>query len=288
MAVKHFLAILGAGIGPGLGLAEQARADCADVAGACEIDSGAYHIRLPETPADAPVVMMLHGYGGNGMGTLGKTSMVEPLLARGYAVIAPEGLPRGGDGPQNWNFGSSPRGRDETAFLTDVARDAAERFGISGTDVILAGFSAGGFMVNYLACAAPDTFAAYAPVSGGFWRPYPDHCDGPVRLFHTHGWSDTVVPLEGRFLGGGQWQQGDIFAGLEIWRGANGCRDENPSGTSTTGDFLRRQWAECAPGSALELALFPGGHVVPAGWADMMLDWYEAGPEGQAALIPPE
>jgi polyhydroxybutyrate depolymerase len=26
------------------------------------------------------------------------------------------------------------------------------------------------------------------------------------------------------------------------------------------------------------MALFPGGHGVPAGWADMMLDWYEALP----------
>ena len=99
-------------------------------------------------------------------------------------------------------------------------------------------------------------------------------------MFHTHGWTDNVVPLEGRLLGGGRFHQGDIFAGLEIWRVANECADTKPSGFSTTGQFMRRNWMGCAEGSALEFALFPGGHTVPNGWADMMVDWYEGLPGG--------
>ncbi|MAC78113.1 MAG: polyhydroxybutyrate depolymerase [Rhodobacteraceae bacterium] len=286
MAVRYLLAALGASFG--VSVAGPASADCNGAPAPCEIASGTYDIRLPETSADAPVVMFLHGYGGDGMVTMNKPQLVDPLLARGYAVIAPDGLPRGGDGPNSWAFRPRDGARDETAFLTDVARDAARRFGVSDTKVILAGFSAGAFMVSYLACKAPQSFAAYAPVSGGFWHPYPDHCDGPVRLFQTHGWADSVVPLEGRPLGNGTYRQGDIWAGMEIWRAANACPDDDPSGISTTGDFMRRQWSDCAPGSDLEFALFPGGHVVPAGWADMILDWYEAEDGSQAALIPPE
>ena len=259
----------------GLLLAATAQAGCAEDDAPCGIDGGAYHIRLPDDPAGAPGGIFLHGYGGRGAATIGNAQMVEPLLSRGYAVMAPEGLRRGGDGPQSWNFLQNGSGRDETAFLSGVAADAARRFGVDDSRVILSGFSAGGFMVNYLACAAPETFAAYAPVSGGFWRPHPANCAGPVRLFHTHGWTDTTVPLEGRMLGEGAWQQGDIFAGLEIWRQANGCIDEKPTGFATTGQFMRRRWSDCAPQSALEFALFPGGHVVPEGWADMMLDWFE-------------
>ncbi len=88
---------------------------------------------------------------------------------------------------------------------------------------------------------------------------------------------DRTVPLEGRFLGGGQFQQGDIFAGLEIWRNANGCVDERPDGYRETGVFWRRRW-DCGEG-VLELALYPGGHGVPPGWGDMVLDWFEALPE---------
>ncbi|MBO9435876.1 alpha/beta fold hydrolase [Ruegeria sp. R13_0] len=260
--------------------AQPTLADCGPDEGTCEIASGAYHIELPEAD-NPPLVVFLHGYGGSGSGTMNNRSMVEPLLARGYAVMAPEGLERPDRGGiQSWNFYPGFGERDETAFLSEAVDDAAERFGIDGERVVLGGFSAGGFMVNYLACDAPETFSAYVPVSGGFWRPHPESCAGPIRMFHTHGWIDNVVPLEGRLLGGGRFHQGDIFAGLEIWREANGCVDTKPSGFSTTGQFMRRNWMGCAEGSALEFALFPGGHTVPSGWADMMLDWYEGLPGG--------
>ncbi len=255
--------------------AHSAGAACGPDEGMCETPNGGYQIELPAAD-NPPLVVFLHGYGGTGNGTMKNRSMVEPLLSRGYAVMAPEGAMR--NGRQSWNFYPGWEGRDETAFLTEVVEDAAGRFGIDTDRVVLGGFSAGGFMVNYLACDAPDTFSAYVPVSGGFWRPHPQECNGPVRLFHTHGWTDNVVPLEGRILGGGRFHQGDIFAGMEIWREANECPDTKPSGFGTTDQFMRRKWVGCAEGAVLEFALFPGGHTVPKGWADMMLDWYEGLP----------
>lgn len=253
-----------------------ASAACGELQDACEIDSGAYYIKLPEVPVKGmPVVVFLHGYGGSGQATISLDRMVEPLRERGYAVIAPQGVPRAEGRPASWVFYPGWEGRDETAFLKDVVQDAAERFETSADTVLLSGFSAGGFMVNYLACDAPQTFSAYAPVSGGFWRPHPVECSGPVRLLHTHGWADGTVPLEGRKLGGGAFQQGDIFAGLEIWRAANACLDEKPTGFNTEGSFMLRTWGNCAEGGALEMALFPGGHTVPEGWADLAIDWFE-------------
>lgn len=258
--------------------AQLALADCADQGKICETSLGAYHIELPDAE-NPPLVVFLHGYGGSGSGTMRNRGMVEPLLARGYAVMAPEGSERPNrGGRKSWNFIPGFGERDETAFLSEVVQDAENRFGINADRVMLGGFSAGGFMVNYLACKAPETFSAYVPVSGGFWRPHPETCKGPIRMFHTHGWTDNVVPLEGRVLGGGRFQQGDIYAGFEIWREANGCVDHKPAGFSTTGNFMRRRWTTCAKGSALEFALFPGGHTVPAGWADMVVDWYEGLP----------
>ena len=252
-------------------------ADCDGAGGMCETEMGEYLIELPAED-NPPLVVFLHGYGGSAAGTIKNRGMVDPLLARGYAVMAPEGAIR--NGRKSWNFFPGWEGRDEAAFLSEVVSDAADRFGVDVHRVVLGGFSAGGFMVNYLACAAPSTFSAYVPVSGGFWRPHPDECAGPVRLFHTHGWTDNVVPLEGRALGGGRFLQGDIFAGLEIWRLANDCVDNRPDGFSTNGQFMHRKWTRCADGSALEFALFPGGHGVPQGWSNMMLDWYEGLPGG--------
>lgn len=244
---------------------------------ACALASGDYHIALPEADADqpggTPAVVFLHGYGGSGRGSLNNQTMVEGLTKRGYAVIAPDALSRRG-GPASWTFFPGWQGRDEVAFLQEVAADAAARFDLDRDAMVLAGFSAGGFMVNYLACAAPVAFAAYAPVSGGFWRSQPESCAAEVRLFHSHGWSDGVVPLEGRYLNGGRFQQGDIFAGLELWRDTNHCADNAPGRRWQQGDLLRRSW-DCGPGADIEFVLFPGGHQVPAWWSGLMLDWFE-------------
>jgi polyhydroxybutyrate depolymerase len=261
-----------------LGLfAGSAWAGCGDQPDACETSGGIYHIEMPapEQGFEGHAVMFLHGYGGSGAGALKNRGMVEALKGRGYAVIAPTAERRNG-GNRSWVFYPGWSGRDDAAFLADVRGDVADRFAVDPERVLLAGFSAGGFMVNYLACADPGAFPAYAPVSGGFWRPMPDSCAGPVKMFHTHGWSDGVVPLEGRILGGGRFEQGDIFAGFEIWREANECPQHAPDKTFRSDGFQHRVWEDCAPGSHLQFALFPGGHRVPAGWADMAVDWFEA------------
>ncbi len=259
-----------------LGSTALAQAGCGPQAGACEIENGTYHIALPSTVGPATgMVMYLHGFGSSGGGAMKNTGMVNLLLARGYAVIAPDGQETGRwNGHKLWNFTAQPDDRDDTEFLKNVARDAAGRFGIDGENVLLTGFSMGAFEVAYLACRSPNTFSAYATISGGFWKPQPESCAGPVKMFQTHGWKDNTVPLEGRRLGG-DGEQADIFAGLELWRVTNKCRQQNPNGFSTTGQFMRRYWTACADGSALEFALHPGGHMIPRGWSDMVLDWFE-------------
>ena len=243
----------------------------------CTIDSGAYEIALPEQADGAPVLVFLHGYGGSGANVMRMRGVVDAVTARGYAMIAPYALPRP-NGNRSWAFISDFGERDDMVFLREVVTDAAARFNTEEQNVVLAGFSAGGFMVNYGACADADAFAAYAPVSGGFWRPQPATCEGPIRMYHSHGWKDGVVPLEGRLLGGGRWEQGDIWAGLELWREANGCDTHAPTSMSQDGDLMIRQW-DCGPGAEITFELFPGGHQVPQGWADRMLDWYETDPE---------
>ncbi|MFW8593362.1 alpha/beta hydrolase family esterase [Cribrihabitans neustonicus] len=250
------------------------------------MDRGSYRILLPdghEPGAKAPVVMFLHGYGGSSAQILGNRSLAEGLTARGFALIAPEGSLRGsaaggaGSGRRSWVFGPFWQGRDEAAFFAEVLEDAAARFGTSLRRTVLAGFSSGAFMVHYLACEHPEAFAAYAPVSGAFWRPQPEACAGPVRLLHSHGWSDGVVPLEGRVLGGGRFVQGDAFAALELWRQTNGCASHAPAQSWRAAGVLRRRW-DCAPGAEIGLVLFEGGHRIPDAWPGWLADWLaEAG-----------
>ena len=252
---------------------------------ACEVATGTYRIALPqgEPPEPGwPAMMFFHGAGGSGARTLQNRGMVEAFVDRGYAVIAPDGLPRPNTrfGP-GWSFHPErPKIRNETAYTREVTADTVARFGVDPDRLMLSGFSIGGSLVWYMACEDPNLARAYAPVGGAFWRPHPvaTDCEGPIRMLHTHGWRDRVVPLEGRPLGGGAIYQGDVFHGLDLLRQINGCAGMRADSFETDADFWRRRWDSCTPETALELILHPGGHSVPAGWASRAIDWFEALP----------
>lgn len=253
------------------------QAGCGDSPDPCEVAGGTYHAVMPESVDTPPAVIWLHGAGGTGAGAIRNTGMKNGILDRGYAFIAVDGLDRPGRFGTGWYFHPErPQERDEVAFLTAVADDASDRFGLDRDQIILSGFSVGGSMTSYFACQSPDTFDAYAPVAGSFWKPEPTECAGPVRLLHTHGWRDTTVPLEGRPLGGGTIYQGDVWQAMQVWRAENSCAQLRPDSFEMTDAYWRRVWEDCAPGTALEFALHPGAHSIPPGWAAMTLDWYEA------------
>lgn len=242
----------------------------------CQLPAGAYRALMPPDRPPQGVLLFLHGWGGTAEGMLGVARIVEPALARGYAVVAPQGAPRrDGDAGGAWNAVAEPGRRDDVAFLRAVLDDASARFAVPRGRVLAAGFSGGGMMVWRLACDAPESAAAFAPIAGLLWRPLPVRCAGPVRLLHAHGWRDEIVPMEGRAVADGRLVQGDLFDGLALLRAANGCAADAPDLHDGRGPFLRRFWTSCAPGAALGLALFDEGHRTPEGWADMALDWFE-------------
>lgn len=253
-----------------------AAADCNGVDQPCGLTNGTYHILLPKAAkGPVPAIMLLHGYGGEGVGSIRNKGMVNLMLARGYAVIAPDGQPRPNGKGRSWDFHPDrPATRDETAFLIAVADDAAAKYGLQRDAMLLAGFSIGGSMTSYVACQAPTAFAAYAPVAGSFWRPHPAACAGTVRLLHTHGTADRTVPLTGRAITP-DFVQGNVFEAMEIWRRTNGCASASADRTEPQGVFSIQRWTDCQPGTDLQFALHDGGHSIPKSWAKMAVDWFE-------------
>lgn len=255
------------------GLSAVSSASCGSQKGACKIASGSYHISFPAgySPDKAlPAVVALHSWGGTGQGLLSSGKMVRKLLARGYVVIAPEGLGREGGAGNSWEFRGSSR-RNDAAFIVAAADDAARRFGLNRGRMMLAGFSVGGSMVHYTACRSPGSFRGYAPVSGNFWKPYPGSCGGGARILHSHGRTDNTMPFAGRKVGAGL-EQGSLGTAMNIWSKANGCA---PSELNTKGSGVTRQrWSGCTSG-ALAIDYYPGGHSVPGAWADRAITWFE-------------
>ena len=291
-------------LGLGISAANLAQsADCgSNEESQCEVPLGSYFAAEPakgwkpegegegetetqnETKEDAPRPAVIFFHGGSGWGSRifsVREQMRKDFTERGYVVIAPNGKKRPGSrfGP-GWAFipQFKPH-RDDLAFVKEIIKDAEIKFNIDPTRILMTGYSIGGSLVSYIACKEPTVAAAFAPVAGGFWRPHPADCAGPVNLLHTHGWRDQTVPLEGRPLGeipGGRIEQGDIYQTLNQWRVENECVKYRPDKFITDGPFWRRIWTHCAPDTALEFALHPGGHEVPEAWATLVMDWFES------------
>ncbi|MEL6451639.1 MAG: polyhydroxybutyrate depolymerase [Pseudomonadota bacterium] len=257
-------------VGPNMAQA----ADCGGYDTPCEVQGGTYHMALPDGADPAGIVVHLHGAGARGRQML-DGGMGKAALARGYAFVAPDGYHPGAPFERNWSV--KARGtsfdRDDATFLRDVMADVRDRTGLTDVPVLLSGFSRGGSMVWDIACADPDFATAYAPLAGAFWDDMPSGCAAPVMLYHTHGWTDRTVPLEGRSLRDGTVVQGDVWESLKILRANNGCDARQPERNSFDGDLWFRHWTDCA-GGEIQLMLHKGGHGAPQGWAGRMLDWF--------------
>ena len=247
---------------------------CGDAETPCEIEGGSYNLIAPEVETPKGIVMHLHGGGGTGKGML-KSGMAKAAVARGYVFAAPSGEHPENRWTRDWSVRADAMSfkRDDVAFLTDVQTDIRTRLDLPDTPLLLAGFSRGGSMVWDMACLKPDFAAAYAPMAGAFWDTLPKACAGPVKLFHTHGWTDRTVPLEGRSFGA--VVQGDVWASLKVLRETNGCSKRQPERNSFDGAFWMRHWTDCTAGQ-IDLLLHKGGHGAPPGWSDLVLDWFES------------
>ena len=253
---------------------------CPGIQQRCTVQGGEYWVALPDQSDRSrplPTMLFLHGWGWQAKDVL-QTDFARTFVGKGFAVIAPQGLP-GYGGNSDWSVADGQsHPRDDDAFVRVVLRDATKRFDLDRNEVLLAGFSRGGSMVWDIACRSPDLARAYAPVAGGFWAPFPTDCAGPVRLLHTHGFSDTTVPLEGRQMGHSEVAQSDIFEGLQLWRRVDGC-GSRAGAHDVSGPIWRKTWTDCKAGT-LEFALHSGSHEVPKGWADMAIAWFDALPPG--------
>ncbi|GAA0780609.1 polyhydroxybutyrate depolymerase [Roseibium denhamense] len=229
---------------------------------ACKIDGGEYYIHMPSgktAGSSLGAIFYLHGHRGKAVNAIRNKNFQQLADDLGVAFVAVQGV------NGTWSFPTAPRNlRDEPAFFDGVLSDLEHRFDVDVDRTLLSGFSSGGFMTWYLACADSKRFSGYAPIAGAFWEPLPQSCptDAPY-LFHVHGTSDTVVPLEGRWLGGGQWKQGDVFESFAIWRQQNNLSEESAIAYQD-GKLSCQRWQPET--GLLELCLHDGGHSVEAGW----------------------
>ena len=186
--------------------------------------------------AKLPVLIFLHGYGGEGADVLADADVTGPAGRLGFLLVAPDGLNR------SWAHQGSPsQARDDRMFLHSVLAEVKRRWPVDARLMVLGGFSQGASMVWDMACFAPLGFTAFLPFSGGFWERMPTACTAPVNLRHVHGTADRPCRWPGRAIAG-RWRQADIGRGFAIWRETDRCATPPERQAQTTG------WsARCGP-----------------------------------------
>jgi polyhydroxybutyrate depolymerase len=226
-----------------------------------------------------PLVVVLHGGGGNAWVTRTQTAFSEEADWRGFAVAYPNGshgavaslFSLGKAKFLVWNAGSccgwaSENGIDDVAFVRAVVADVARELPIDRKRVFATGISNGGMMSYRLACEASDVFAAVGVVSGALVSP---DCapKEPVSVIHFHGTDDSYVPLgggPGRLTPPG-FEYPPTASAIAFWRAADAC-DPMPSVSAPRPGVRLAHYAGCREGSAVDYYELDGGkHSWPGG-----------------------
>jgi polyhydroxybutyrate depolymerase len=159
-----------------------------------------YTVDLPARAAGAPIILALHGGGGNPAQFARNSGLTRPANAKGYAVIYPAGSGRMAK-MLTWNGGyccayAMKAGVDDLAFLDQVVADAAKRFGLDAQRLYVTGMSNGSLMAEVYGAARASKVRAIGAVSGSLDV---DHTriTGPVPILVIHGMADNHVPFAG-------------------------------------------------------------------------------------------
>lgn len=241
----------------------------------CVVAGGRYVVHQPpgwDGRSALPTLVFFHGWSEAPADVLGMSDVVAFADQAGILLVLPEGQ------GQSWSHPGSPaRYRNEFAFVTAVMDDLERRFPVDHARLVAAGFSQGGSMVWNLACAMPERFSAFAPISGGFWEPLPKSCKvAPTRIYHVHGTSDHTVPMTGRWLFG-VFKQGNIRQGWSVLQAANGCG--KPVTQPAQGRLTCETASACPGKAAMNLCLHDGDHEMGAPFLKSAWDWIMALPE---------
>lgn len=160
-----------------------------------------YEIALPAQPEGAPLILALHGGGGDPDQFASASGFARAATRAGFAVVFPAGSGRRSERFLTWNGGyccgyAAREGVDDIGFLEEVIRDAASRFGVNGTGVYLAGMSNGSIMVETFAAKKPGMVRAVAGVAGTM-DTRRNRVQGKVPALIIHGTADANVPFDG-------------------------------------------------------------------------------------------
>ena len=259
-----------------------------------------------------PVILALHGFGGDAAGLVGYFQLKAVADAHGVLVVAPPGS-RNPDGSSYWNAGGAccdlyDEHPDDIAYLDAVLDDLTAHYKVDPDRLFVVGHSNGAFMAYWYACQRAERVAAIVSLAGeALADPSACHPQEPVAVLQVQGDADEIVPYAGGNLGSpgvarrlaaapippaprghpralvrGRAQSADLGAALD------GCGPLVDQGqrldidVRIAGEETSVARATGCKGGAAELWSMHGGTHVPSlssGWGERMYRFLQAHPK---------
>ena len=164
-----------------------------------------YYLYLPnDLPADAPLVFILHGYGGSASSYVNNASLTFKQLAEEYKVALC--YPQATSDPKSkngWNvyypWQIDKMQVDDCEFICNLAKHLQTTYNLSAKNTFFTGMSNGGEMCYLMAYRKPNEFGAIASMAGLTLVEMTKrhNYDSPVAFMEVHGTGDTTSRWEG-------------------------------------------------------------------------------------------
>lgn len=229
--------------------------------------------RVDKGQAKVPLVIVLHGGGGNARNAERMTGFNRVADREGFIVAYPEGTGRRRNTLLTWNAGhccgyAMENRVDDVGFINVLLDELISRYPIDPSRVYVTGMSNGAMMSHRLGMELSARIAAIAPVVGTLFGDEQTPSN-PVAAIMINGLLDKSVPPQGGAPKGHfavSWDGAPARPTLEqatFWGRANGCdadvrRDD--------GSRYTHWHYPCPGGHDVELYLIKdNGHAWPGG-----------------------
>jgi len=156
-------------------------------------------------PPDAPLLIVLHGAGGTGLGMAALCGLHERGPAAGCAVVFPDGVAHvWNDNRVNAPRLARRRGVDDVAFLEALVEHARHTGLADGRRVFAVGISNGGLLAEHVARHGLLELTGIVLVAAGATAGSRAACPVPKQasaFLAFHGTADPLVPYHGGPIG---------------------------------------------------------------------------------------
>jgi len=232
-----------------------------------------YILYLPaaaSSGAALPLVYNFHGYTNNMTFQMNYSEMNTIAEANDFIVVYPQGT-ADSFGINHWNAWQDPTDVDDIGFISALTDYLIANYNVNPQRVYSCGFSNGGIFSYALAAQLSTKIAAIASVAGTMSETMITLANPQrqVPVFHIHGTSDPVVPIDGsagQTPGFGTLTSAP--ATLAYWNSFDACTTDATSGIQNTSliDLCTAQktvYSNCGEHDNWYIEIASGGHTWP-------------------------